>query len=139
MLTVQEVYDIIDGFAPFASQESWDNSGLLVGSMTQPAERILTTLDISEEVITQAVQQQVQLIVAHHPVIFSAESAAAEPPGLPAGSPWHCGNLCAYPIGHCAGRSQCLCPCAVERTAVSGKSAERAGTFLDRRQRFWLD
>ena len=71
MLTVQEVYDIIDGFAPFASQESWDNSGLLVGSMTQPAERILTTLDISEEVITQAVQQQVQLIVAHHPVIFS--------------------------------------------------------------------
>ena len=58
MLTVQEVYDIIDGFAPFASQESWDNSGLLVGSMTQPAERILTTLDISEEVITQAVQQQ---------------------------------------------------------------------------------
>lgn len=71
MLTVQEVYDIIDGFAPFASQESWDNSGLLVGSMTHPAERILTTLDISEEVITQAVEQQVQLIVAHHPVIFS--------------------------------------------------------------------
>ena len=71
MLTVQEVYDIIDGFAPFASQESWDNSGLLVGSMTQPAERILTTLDISEEVITQAVAEQVQLVVAHHPVIFS--------------------------------------------------------------------
>ena len=58
MLTVKEVYEAVNGFAPFASQESWDNSGLLVGSMTQPADRILTTLDISEEVIAQAVQQQ---------------------------------------------------------------------------------
>lgn len=48
MLTVKEVYEAVNGFAPFASQESWDNSGLLVGSMTQPADRILTTLDISE-------------------------------------------------------------------------------------------
>ena len=47
MLTVKEVYEAVNGFAPFASQESWDNSGLLVGSMTQPAVRILTTLDIS--------------------------------------------------------------------------------------------
>ena len=30
MLTVKEVYEAIDAFAPFASQESWDNSGLLV-------------------------------------------------------------------------------------------------------------
>ena len=48
MLTVKEVYEAIDAFAPFASQESWDNSGLLVGGMAQPADRILTTLDISE-------------------------------------------------------------------------------------------
>ena len=81
MLTVKEVYEAVNGFAPFASQESWDNSGLLVGSMTQPAVRILTTLDISEEVIAQAVQQQVQLIVAHHPVIFSPLKA------LPQNSP----------------------------------------------------
>lgn len=81
MLTVKEVYEVVNGFAPFASQESWDNSGLLVGSMTQPADRILTTLDISEEVIAQAVQQQVQLIVAHHPVIFSPLKA------LPQNSP----------------------------------------------------
>ena len=81
MLTVKEVYEAVNGFAPFASQESWDNSGLLVGSMTQPADRILTTLDISEEVIAQAVQQQVQLIVAHHPVIFSPLKA------LPQNSP----------------------------------------------------
>ena len=34
MLTVKEVYEAIDAFAPFASQESWDNSGLLVGGIT---------------------------------------------------------------------------------------------------------
>lgn len=71
MLTVGNIYEAIDTFAPFASQESWDNSGLLVGSMCQPAQRILTTLDISAEVISEAVQREVQLIVAHHPVIFS--------------------------------------------------------------------
>ena len=71
MLTVKEVYEAIDAFAPFASQESWDNSGLLVGGMAQPADRILTTLDISEAIVAQAVAEQVQLVVAHHPVIFS--------------------------------------------------------------------
>ncbi len=71
MLTVQHIYETIDAFAPFASQASWDNSGLLVGNMSMPAARVLTTLDISAETISVAVQQQVQLIVAHHPVIFS--------------------------------------------------------------------
>lgn len=71
MLTVKNIYETIDAFAPFASQESWDNSGLLVGEMCQPADRILTTLDISPSVIREAAKRQVQLIVAHHPVIFS--------------------------------------------------------------------
>ena len=71
MTTVQEIYETIDAFAPFASQESWDNSGLLAGAGTQPAEKILTTLDISQGVIAEAAAQGVQLIVSHHPVIFS--------------------------------------------------------------------
>lgn len=53
MTTVQEIYETIDAFAPFASQESWDNSGLLAGAGTQPAEKILTTLDISQGVIAE--------------------------------------------------------------------------------------
>ena len=71
MLTVRQIYKTIDTFAPFASQESWDNSGLLVGEMEMPAERILTTLDISRSVIQEAIHRQIQLIVSHHPVIFS--------------------------------------------------------------------
>lgn len=70
-LTVRDIYETINQAAPFASQASWDNSGLLVGAMEMPAQRILTTLDISCEVLAEAKRRDVQLIVAHHPVIFS--------------------------------------------------------------------
>lgn len=81
MLTVREIYETIDTFAPFESQASWDNSGLLVGCMEMPAQRILTTLDISRPVLAAAKAQDIQLIVAHHPVIFSPLKS------LPADSP----------------------------------------------------
>ncbi len=71
MLTVKDIYRVIDTHAPFASQESWDNSGLLVGAMEMPVSRVLIALDISEEVIKAAQRYCAQLIVAHHPVIFS--------------------------------------------------------------------
>ncbi len=71
MLTVNKIYQVINDLAPFSSQESWDNSGLLVGDGDMPAKRILTALDISMEVIEEAERFGAQLIVAHHPVIFS--------------------------------------------------------------------
>ena len=99
MTTVQEIYETIDAFAPFASQESWDNSGLLAGAGTQPAEKILTTLDISQGVIAEAAAQGVQLIVSHHPVIFSPLKA------LPVQHPVY--QLAAHQIAaicvHCSG------------------------------------
>ncbi len=71
MLTVREIYSTIDTFAPFAAQESWDNSGLLVGSMTQPVKKVLTVLDISERALKHAIMIGADVIVSHHPVIFS--------------------------------------------------------------------
>ena len=70
MITVGDVYQALDAFAPFSTQEKWDNSGLLVGSAQMPAERIYVTLDLSAETIAAAKAQQAQLMVAHHPVIF---------------------------------------------------------------------
>ena len=70
MITVGDVYQALDAFAPFSTQEKWDNSGLLVGSAQMPAERIYVTLDLSAETIAAARAQQAQLMVAHHPVIF---------------------------------------------------------------------
>ena len=54
MITVGDVYQALDAFAPFSTQEKWDNSGLLVGSAQMPAERIYVTLDLSAETIAAA-------------------------------------------------------------------------------------
>jgi len=70
MATVKDVYRFIDKIAPFETQMSFDNSGFLVGRGDALVERILVALDITEEVVEEAVQQDCQLIVSHHPVIF---------------------------------------------------------------------
>src|SRR5437899_423010 len=49
----------------------WDNVGLLVGDTAGPADRILTCLTVTPEVGVEAVAAKVQLIVSHHPVLFS--------------------------------------------------------------------
>ncbi len=71
MIKVSDIYKIIDNTAPFCTQEKWDNSGLLVGSMDMPADRIYITLDISSESIAAARTAGAQLMISHHPVIFS--------------------------------------------------------------------
>ncbi|MBQ8515008.1 MAG: Nif3-like dinuclear metal center hexameric protein [Ruminococcus sp.] len=71
MRTVGEIYKEIDRIAPFCTQEKWDNSGLLVGDRTMPADRIYISLDISNESIEAAKAAGAQLMVSHHPVIFS--------------------------------------------------------------------
>ena len=71
MRTVKEVYQVMDAFAPFSTQEKWDNSGLLTGDFSMPVKKIYVTLDISNETIAAAAAQGADLMVAHHPVIFS--------------------------------------------------------------------
>lgn len=70
-MTVSDIYSIIDDIAPFSSQEEWDNSGLLVGSFSDPVSGILFALDITEPVVREAVSKRASLIVTHHPVMFS--------------------------------------------------------------------
>lgn len=68
--TVKDIYDVIDGFAPFASQCEWDNSGLLVGSGSAEVKKIGVVLDITAEAVEAAHSLGVDAIVSHHPVIF---------------------------------------------------------------------
>lgn len=70
MTTVGEVYDFLQEKAPFELQEGFDNAGFLVGREGVQVSKILVTLDITEQVVEEAAEQGVQLIVAHHPVIF---------------------------------------------------------------------
>lgn len=71
MITVENVYREIDRIAPLSTQEKWDNSGLLVGDMTMPADKIYISLDISNESVLAAKNAGAQLMISHHPVIFS--------------------------------------------------------------------
>ena len=71
MTTVQQVYEHIHHFAPFGTEEPWDNCGLLVGDPNQPVEKVLVALDVTDGVLQEARQAGVQLIVSHHPVIFT--------------------------------------------------------------------
>ena len=54
-MTVREIYDLIQAFAPFETQAEYDNSGLLVGSPSQEVKAVLFALDVTESVISEAV------------------------------------------------------------------------------------
>lgn len=71
MIRVSDIYREIDRLAPFASQEKWDNSGLLAGAPDREVTRVLTALDITKAVVTEAAQIGAELIVSHHPLIFT--------------------------------------------------------------------
>ena len=70
-MTVGDLYAEIDQIAPFASQEEWDNSGLLIGSACDPVSGVLFALDITQPVVTEALSLGVSVIVTHHPMMFS--------------------------------------------------------------------
>lgn len=69
-LTCQTIIDWLEQLAPRRLAEEWDNVGLLIGSPAQKVDRVLVTLDVTDEVIDYAIQEDVQMIVAHHPFIF---------------------------------------------------------------------
>lgn len=71
MTTVGKIYEFLQEKAPFELQEGFDNAGFLVGREGTQVSKILVSLDITEQVVEEAAEQGAQLIVAHHPVIFS--------------------------------------------------------------------
>lgn len=80
MASVAEIREYMEQLAPSNLAASWDNVGTLVDCGTDVT-GILVTLDITEEVIEEAVQKNCQLIVSHHPVIFK-KLAAIRPSDL---------------------------------------------------------
>ena len=70
MATVNEIYALLDQKAPFRTQLGFDNAGFLVGHGEQTVTKVLVALDITPEVIEEAMETGAQLIVAHHPVIW---------------------------------------------------------------------
>ena len=70
MNTVKEIFDKLCEIAPLDLQLEFDNSGFLIGRAEEPVKRALLSLDVTEEVVDEAAEKGIQLIVTHHPVIF---------------------------------------------------------------------
>ena len=70
MPRIQQIIDFLEQIAPPALQEDYDNSGLLVGEPHKEVERVLVSLDVTEEVVAEAVAAGAGLIVSHHPIVF---------------------------------------------------------------------
>lgn len=68
---VQRIINIINQIAPPRLAEDWDNVGLIVGDYAASVEKLMVSLDVTEAVLDEAIQQGVQLIISHHPMIFS--------------------------------------------------------------------
>ncbi|WP_298787917.1 Nif3-like dinuclear metal center hexameric protein [uncultured Marinococcus sp.] len=70
MNTVRDVIRVFEEWAPPSLAVEGDRVGLMIGDWNQPVTKVLTTLDVSEEVVDEAVKTGVELIIAHHPLLF---------------------------------------------------------------------
>ena len=105
-VSVQQILGLLQAVAPPALALDWDNVGLLVDAGT-PVDGVLTTLDITPAVVREAVENDCQLIVSHHPVIFHPIKSlhADDVPALLM-KKWHLCHLYAHESGCRTGRCQ---------------------------------
>jgi dinuclear metal center YbgI/SA1388 family protein len=70
-MIVRDIIEKLEQFAPLSLQEQYDNSGLLVGSASQEVCGVLIAIDVIEDVVIEAIAKGANLIICHHPIIFS--------------------------------------------------------------------
>jgi dinuclear metal center YbgI/SA1388 family protein len=70
-MKVKDIIKVIEDFAPLSVQEGWDNSGLCVGSPEDEVTSVLLALDCTPALVDEAVACGADMIVTHHPLIFS--------------------------------------------------------------------
>ena len=69
-MKLKEITKVLENFAPLALQEDFDNAGLLVGNANAEISGALLCVDVTENVIDEAIEFGFNLIIAHHPLIF---------------------------------------------------------------------
>lgn len=70
MIWIKDIIQLVEEQFPKEIQENWDNSGLQIGDLNTPCTGVLLTLDVTEELIQEAISERCNLIVAHHPLLF---------------------------------------------------------------------
>lgn len=66
----QTIIQWMEQFAPKHLAEDWDPVGLQVGSMQRRVSKVMTALEVTDQVVEEAIAENVQLIIAHHPLLF---------------------------------------------------------------------
>jgi dinuclear metal center YbgI/SA1388 family protein len=69
--TTKDIMNLLETLCPLQYAESWDNVGLLVGQKENKVEKVMVALDATDEVIEQAKENNIDLLITHHPLIFS--------------------------------------------------------------------
>jgi len=67
-MKISEIYKFLDELSPFELQESWDNSGLLIGDFAQDITKVVLSIDVDESLIDS--MEENTLLITHHPLIF---------------------------------------------------------------------
>ncbi len=70
MLKIRDLIREIEHYAPLSLQEDFDNAGVQVGDVNQSATGALLCLDVTEEIIDEAIAKECNLIISHHPLAF---------------------------------------------------------------------
>ncbi|MDP1972417.1 MAG: Nif3-like dinuclear metal center hexameric protein, partial [Sediminibacterium sp.] len=69
-MTIRQITQTLESFAPLAYQESYDNAGLLTGSANWECTGVVCSLDATLAVLQEAKAAGANLVVAHHPILF---------------------------------------------------------------------
>ena len=69
-MIIKDLIAVIESFAAPELQEDYDNAGLLTGSTNWQCSGVLCSLDVTIEVVREAIKKNCNLIIAHHPIIF---------------------------------------------------------------------
>ena len=70
-MKVKDLLNNLDKIAPFFLQESFDNSGIQFADLDVPVIKILLSLDVTQGVLDEAIEKKANLIITHHPLLFS--------------------------------------------------------------------
>ena len=70
-MNIKQITNFLESYAPLEYQESYDNCGLIIGDANAEVKGALITLDCTEAIIDEAIATGCNLVIAHHPIIFS--------------------------------------------------------------------
>ncbi len=70
-MKIKQITECLENYAPLYLQEAYDNSGLLIGNHDAEVHKALTCIDVTEEIIDEAIDKKCDMIISHHPLIFN--------------------------------------------------------------------